>query len=107
MRDGSHTAITPDGPKGPIYQAKPGAVLLASLSGGPLYPMAYASEKSWVFKSWDRMILPKPFSKIVVAIAEPIKVPARLSEEQLEEYRLILEQKLSEITTAVDSYVYA
>jgi lysophospholipid acyltransferase (LPLAT)-like uncharacterized protein len=107
MREGNHVAITPDGPKGPLYEAKPGAVLLSSLSGGPLYPMAYGLEKAWVFKSWDRMILPKPFSKIVVAIAEPIKVPARLSEEQLEEYRVVLQNKLAEITTAVDSYDYA
>ena len=107
MREGNHVAITPDGPKGPLYEAKPGAVLLASLTGGPLSPMAYGVEKAWVFRSWDRMILPKPFSRIVVAIGAPIPVPTRVNEEELEKYRLLMEAKLAEITSAVDSYSYA
>jgi lysophospholipid acyltransferase (LPLAT)-like uncharacterized protein len=65
--------ITPDGPTGPRFQFKPGALLLAQLSGRPLLPMAYAASRAWQF-GWDRFVLPWPFSRIVIAIGAPESV---------------------------------
>ena len=66
--------ITPDGPKGPRFVFKPGAILLAQISGRPLLPMAYAASRAWLV-SWDKFVIPRPFSRIVIAIGPPRSVP--------------------------------
>jgi lysophospholipid acyltransferase (LPLAT)-like uncharacterized protein len=73
--------ITPDGPTGPPFVFKPGALLLAQIAGRPLLPMAYAASRAWFF-GWDRFVLPRPFSRIAVAIGKPVYVEksAALSE---------------------------
>ncbi|MGL4402833.1 MAG: lysophospholipid acyltransferase family protein [Fusobacteriaceae bacterium] len=91
-----YTIGTPvDGPKGPIYEVKPGMLYIAQKSGKCLVPMGVAYEKAWVFKkSWDKFQLPKPFSKAVVVFGEPyiISLDADL---QLE--ALVLKDKINEM----------
>jgi lysophospholipid acyltransferase (LPLAT)-like uncharacterized protein len=65
--------ITPDGPKGPRFKFKSGAILLAQISGRPMVPMAYAASRAWLV-AWDKFVLPWPFSRIAVAIGEPVSV---------------------------------
>ncbi len=69
--------ITPDGPKGPRFKFKPGALLLAQISGRPLLPMAYAASSAWLV-SWDKFVIPRPFSRIVIAVGPPRAVPRTL-----------------------------
>jgi hypothetical protein len=71
--EGVSPVITPDGPTGPRFRFKPGALLLAQLSGRPLLPMAYAASRAWSF-GWDRFVLPWPFSRIVIAVGAPVRV---------------------------------
>jgi len=66
--------ITPDGPRGPRFVFKPGALLLAQLSGRPLLPMAYAASRAWLV-SWDKFVIPWPFARICIAIGPPVSVP--------------------------------
>jgi lysophospholipid acyltransferase (LPLAT)-like uncharacterized protein len=66
--------ITPDGPRGPAFKFKPGAVLLAQMSGRPILPMSYAASRAWLIK-WDRFVIPKPFARIAIAIGPPCYVP--------------------------------
>jgi lysophospholipid acyltransferase (LPLAT)-like uncharacterized protein len=73
VHDGISPVITPDGPTGPRFEFKPGALLLAQLSGRPLVPMAYAASRAWFF-GWDKFVLPIPFSRIAVAIGAPVHV---------------------------------
>jgi lysophospholipid acyltransferase (LPLAT)-like uncharacterized protein len=70
VNEGVSPVITPDGPTGPRHQFKPGALLLAQLSGRPLLPMAYAASRAWQF-GWDGFVLPWPFSRIAIAIGAP------------------------------------
>jgi len=74
MRRGLPTGFTLDGPRGPRYVAKPGAVLLAKKTGNPLLPFIVESRSYWTAKSWDQMQIPRPFSKAKVFIGEPIEV---------------------------------
>lgn len=74
---GVSPAITPDGPRGPAFEFKPGAILLAQLSGRPMLPMAFAASRSIRFH-WDRFVLPLPGARIVIAVGEPRWVPKRL-----------------------------
>ncbi len=74
MRRGLPTGFTLDGPRGPRYVAKPGAVLLAKKTGNPLLPFIVESRSYWTAKSWDQMQIPRPFSRAKVFIGEPIDV---------------------------------
>jgi lysophospholipid acyltransferase (LPLAT)-like uncharacterized protein len=91
--EGVSPAITPDGPRGPPWKFKPGAVLLAQLSGRPMIPLSYAASSAWKIK-WDRFIIPKPFSRIVVAVGEPVYVPKGLDAAGLEGLQLSMEHRL-------------
>ena len=76
-------ALTVDGPKGPAEKVKPGAVVLASLSGFPLVPITVRSSKAWRIKSWDRLIVPKPFSTVEVAMGHHIMVPENAGRDEI------------------------
>ena len=107
LMGGAHVGITPDGPKGPLHQAKAGVVFLASLSGRPIYPFTYSAERYWTFNSWDKMMLPKPFSRAVRIVGEPIYIPRDITSEQLKEYQVLVSQKITEVTNQADAYVYS
>jgi lysophospholipid acyltransferase (LPLAT)-like uncharacterized protein len=92
-REGVSPAITPDGPRGPPWKFKPGAVLLAQLSGRPMIPLSYAASRAWKIK-WDRFVIPMPLSRIVIAVGEPVYVPKGLSAPGLERLQLDMEQRL-------------
>ena len=83
-----HPAVfTADGPRGPIYVAKPGAVLLARKTGHKICCFHVAVERAWILKSWDRMMIPKPFSRASFYITSPLAVPADATDEELEAWR--------------------
>lgn len=73
-KEGHSVAITPDGPRGPIYKAKGGILSLAEKTNATIYPITFAANRYWEFNSWDKMILAKPFSKGVFYVGKPIKV---------------------------------
>ncbi len=107
LRQGNSVAITPDGPKGPIYKLKPGILKLAQATSLPIYTLAYSAKHHWTFKSWDKMILPKPWSPAVVTFEGPYFIPAQASKEDLASYAEKLEAQLNRITELMDNYEYA
>lgn len=72
-------AITVDGPKGPVRRFKPGAVLLAKMSRSPILPVCYVARRGFHWPSWDRFLVPMPFTRVVIAVGEPVQVPRDLS----------------------------
>ena len=76
-RAGKRCAITPDGPRGPRREVKPGVVNLARLAGSPVVPFAFEAEHCWRLRSWDKFIIPKPFSRAVFVYGEPVRVPRK------------------------------
>lgn len=73
VKDQVSPVITPDGPSGPRFRFKPGAILLAQISGRPMVPMAYAASRAWLV-AWDRFVIPWPFTRIAISIGEPVRV---------------------------------
>ena len=99
MRAGCPTAFTIDGPKGPRYLAKMGAVLLAKKTGNPILPFTITADKIWeAEKSWDGFQVPKPFTRARVDIGHPIYVSADADEQELNAKRDELQRALDEIT---------
>ena len=77
--------ITPDGPRGPYHSISDGAILLAHKKNVKIRILNYEASRFWQFKSWDKMILPKPFSKIVYRLSEPLDV-SQLSKDEAKEF---------------------
>jgi lysophospholipid acyltransferase (LPLAT)-like uncharacterized protein len=79
----THVAITPDGPLGPRHVFQLGAVYLASRTGAKLVPTSFAFDRAWRARSWDRFVVPKPFSRVVCFGGSPIMVPPNASADEL------------------------
>ncbi len=104
LRDGSDVGLIPDGPRGPAGRARAGAVELAALSGAPLLPMAFSASRALRLASWDRMMIPLPFSRVVCVVGAPLEISSakRPDRSQRESLRVALEQRLSEVTREAD-----
>ncbi len=104
LKGGDDASITLDGPVGPCCVAKPGLVMLARKSGVPIIPVAVGYTRCWSLKSWDRFVIPKPFSRVVVVYGVPMTVEKGLDAEGLEAMRLQLEQVVNRMTREADVY---
>ena len=92
-------AFTLDGPRGPAEVAQPGAVWLSKATGNPLLPFHSEAASSWTMHSWDRTLVPKPFTTVAMAIGEPLYVPRQADDRALESWRLRLEESLAACKT--------
>lgn len=82
-RAGRDLALTPDGPRGPRGDLKPGALLVAQLTGLPIVPLAVGASRGWRLKSWDGFLVPGPLSKVEVEYLPPRFVPREASRDDL------------------------
>ncbi len=98
VRKGCPAGFSIDGPRGPRHVAKMGAVLLAKKTGQAVLPFGVNAERFWSLKSWDRMQIPKPFSRVRVRFAPPIRVPAEADELTLNDKREELQRALEEVS---------
>jgi hypothetical protein len=88
--------VTPDGPKGPRFKFKPGAILLAQMSGRPMLPMAYAASRAWLIQ-WDKFVIPVPFARISIAIGAPRYVARVLDAAGMEALQREMELELQRL----------
>lgn len=104
LKEGYSGSLVTDAPRGPARKSKPGVLLLAQRSGVPILPMQFAAKWCVRLRSWDRTILPLPFSRFVVKFAEPFQVNADLDEEAFEHRLGELDEALNQLTDEVDAY---
>ena len=103
---GRVVATVADGPQGPAFRAKPGLVRIAQKSGVHIMPFAWSATKVWMFtKAWDKMIIPKPFSRIVVYASEPYLIPKHAQGDEFDMYVKEMERTLILMTRDVDAMV--
>lgn len=91
VKDKISPVTTSDGPTGPVHKFKQGAILLAQLTQSPMLPIAYTASRYWELKTWDKFIIPKPFSRIIIAVGEPHNISKKLNAEEMEEERVKME----------------
>ncbi len=92
-----------DGPRGPARQLKKGMLVLASQANAFFVPMACSGKRVITFhKAWDKTILPLPFGKMTMTFGQPVKIPANLSETEMEAWRRDMEKVLDQITDRAD-----
>ena len=97
LAKGGTPVVSPDGPQGPPHVFKPGAVLLSEMARVPVLPMACAVDSRWHLNNWDRMVVPKPFSRVAIAFGEPVQAPSKASSEELAAICRGLERSLDEL----------
>ena len=103
-KDGFNASLAVDGPRGPIYEVKPGILKLAQATGKPLVPGAASASFRYVFRNaWNRCYLPLPFSRGVIVYGEPMFIPKELSEEEFENHRLKLEKELMRLKSEAEA----
>jgi len=95
LDEGTPAIFTADGPRGPIYRAKMGPVKLAQLTGAPIGCFHLQPEKAWVAKSWDRFLIPKPFTRIAVSWGQWTRVPEDADETTQHHLRFELDNSLN------------
>jgi len=83
-----------DGPRGPKGKVKPGLIRMAQLSGAVILPLIVSADKAWIAGSWDRFLIPKPFSRVTVRWEEPFSVPRKANPEELDAFRRQIEDRL-------------
>jgi len=93
-----YAGIVADGSKGPPCIAQKGAVILARDTGLPIVPTGIGARPAYYFNSWDRLMLPMPFSRVVMVYGPPIHVPAKSKGGDIEAFRLLLERELNKAT---------
>ena len=91
-----------DGPQGPRGVLKAGLISMAQHSGVPIFPVYISADRAWVLGSWDRFIIPKPFSRVVIRWDGPIHVPPDLDEAAFDALRLEVERRMKENQEAED-----
>jgi lysophospholipid acyltransferase (LPLAT)-like uncharacterized protein len=103
-RHGYDLIVVPDGPRGPRYRAKPGVLQLARATGAPIFPITCSAAWKFTVPSWDRLIVPLPFSRVRYVAGPQILVPPDASAAQMEEKRQELEETLTRISIEADGY---
>jgi lysophospholipid acyltransferase (LPLAT)-like uncharacterized protein len=103
-RDGSDIALVPDGPRGPRCQVQIGVIELAKLTGRPVVPLTFSASRRKMFNTWDRFLLPYPFSRGVFIWGESVHVDSNGDRAHMEERRTLLETRLNELTEKADHY---
>jgi lysophospholipid acyltransferase (LPLAT)-like uncharacterized protein len=91
-----------DGPKGPFGVVKPGLLRIAQVSGKAIVPTITSSEKRWTFRSWDRFMVPKPFSRVIIRFGDPIYVTEDISEDEFMEKTRLVEESMKKLYDDTD-----
>ena len=99
-----HITVTPDGPRGPEHVMKDGIVFLASKSGRRIAPLTFQCSSCWRLRGrWTDLVIPRPFSRVTLLVAEPIAVPNKLSREQLDEYTAQVQNVMDSLNSRAGS----
>ncbi len=103
-KEGCTGGIIPDGPRGPRNKVQPGVIALGKKTGYPIIPISYSARKIKAFNSWDRFVIPYPFTKGMFIYGDPIFVPKDNTPKEEKELCVRLEKELNRITKHVDGY---
>lgn len=106
VEEGATVAFTIDGPKGPRYVAKPGPVVVARATGAPMVAFHIALEKPWVLNTWDRSMIPRPFSRALMRVSRKIQVPGAIEEAQRDEFHGELQEALERVRIFAEENVH-
>jgi len=100
IQGGAWPVLHPDGPHGPPREVKTGTLTLAQMTRAALLPISFSADRYWQFGSWDALILPKPFARVVIHIGEPVLIDKR---DAVEDKAALLGERLTALDSAADA----
>ncbi len=104
LKNGGYAmCLSPDGPSGPAMRFHDGALYFAKMTGAPIIPVCFSASRAWMWDKWDRYLVPKFFSRVVVDIKNPVFVPRRCSDAEFENIRAELEKDMQKQLRDLDS----
>ncbi len=95
IKNGDYLGVTPDGPRGPNQRVSDGIIKIAINTQVPILPLGFASSKNFNLKSWDSFLITYPFSKCKFIWGDPITIPPKTKDAEIEKYKLFLEEKIN------------
>ncbi|HUP81435.1 MAG TPA: lysophospholipid acyltransferase family protein [Pirellula sp.] len=102
---GTSLVITPDGPRGPRRELSGGCVFLAGLLGIPIVPLGCGFDRPWRnTRAWDKFAIPRPSTRARIVLGPAIRVPRKLSKDDIEEYRVYIESTLGLVTQEAETW---
>ncbi|MDH5718061.1 MAG: lysophospholipid acyltransferase family protein [Spirochaetia bacterium] len=106
MKEKSAAVTTPDGPKGPVYKFQAGTITLSQITQVPIIPVTFAAKKAWVFNSWDKFIVPKPFTKAYFSFGKPILIPREINVNDRENLCQNAEKAMMDLLEETEKLLY-
>lgn len=107
LNERNYIGITPDGPRGPNKKVSEGIIKIAMHSQVPIIPLGFASNKNFKLNSWDSFLITYPFSKCNFVWGEPITIPSSTKENEIEKYKIFLEDKINSCVSIAQSELNA
>lgn len=102
-----HVSVTPDGPRGPRHKLKDGIVFMASVTGRRIVPVAAACKRYWRIQgSWTDMLIPCPFTRVLIKTGEPVSIPEGISREEMQVWIAELESRMAILTREVEQEMH-
>jgi len=105
LREGLDVGLTIDGPRGPRGVAQQGPIELSRMTGSAIVPVSDTARPRHLFSSWDRFQLPHMCAKVIVSYGEPLLVPVQADDGERERLRILLQERLNELTAKLDRSV--
>ena len=105
MKEGISIVTAADGPLGPKYEFKIGVALMAKIGSAPIIPISCASDRAWRLNRWDNFMIPKPFSKVVIAVGAPHYILKQCSLIELEEHRQQVQDEMNNLMREVKGFI--
>ncbi len=106
MKNGFSIVTTADGPRGPKYEFKLGAILMARIAGVPVIPFGCAADRAWYLNRWDNFMVPKPFARVIMAIGEPYPIPTDTPLDALEPHRVAVQERVMSLMADSESALH-
>jgi lysophospholipid acyltransferase (LPLAT)-like uncharacterized protein len=106
MKKGFSIVTTADGPRGPKYEFKLGAILMARIAGVSVIPIGCAADRAWYLDRWDNFMIPKPFARIVLAIGAPYPIPADAPLDGLDVHRVAVQEAVMSLMADSETALY-
>ena len=107
LNEKNYIGITPDGPRGPNKKVSEGIIKIAMHSQVPIIPLGFASNKNFKLNSWDSFLITYPFSKCNFVWGDPITIPSSTKENEIEKYKIFLEDKINSCVSIAQSELNA
>jgi lysophospholipid acyltransferase (LPLAT)-like uncharacterized protein len=103
LRQHQRIIMIADGSRGPRCKAQPGSLLIGGITGAPVIPMTFGSNRNFIFNSWDRFVLPLPFSRCTINFGDPLVIGRKESDEKILAKQNQLENALNQLAKESDS----